>query len=348
MYISTLASHLQLNSSIRSLQSQMMDAQKELSTGRKADLVAALRDRAAEDVDLRNALNDITEFKGTAEVVASRMDTMQAALGGVRGIADQMRNTALTSRDAVSRRYLQEAASTALDRVNSFLNAQVAGRTLFSGIQTDLAPMQAMTIVNAGTGFSPQQAMDQVIANLGPITDAASALAVANGADGVNSIFDDTNSDANLRYSTTFYNGATTGTVTARLDNGYQIDYGLRADDPAFRELQQGLYMLASVPYGSIPDDAYAAWQDEAVRHINNGFQGAIDVSAELGYKQSVVDTAITQHEATLAQLNNQVANLEAADPFETSLRLSQLQMQLEATFSITARMHELSLTKFL
>ena len=99
MYISTLASHLQLNSSIRSLQSQMMDAQKELSTGRKADLVAALRDRAAEDVDLRNALNDITEFKGTTEIVASRMDTMQAALGGVRDIADQMRNTALTSRD---------------------------------------------------------------------------------------------------------------------------------------------------------------------------------------------------------------------------------------------------------
>ena len=348
MYISTLASHLQLNSGIRSLQTQMMEAQKELSTSRKADLVAALRDRAAEDVDLRNALNDVTEFKGTTEVVASRMDTMQAALGGVRDIADQMRNTALTSRDSVSRRYLQEAASTALDRINSFLNAQVAGRTLFSGIQTDLAPMQATTTVNGATGFSPQQAVAQVIANLGPITDAASALAVANGADGINSIFDDTNSDANLRYSGTFYNGASTGTVTARLDNGCQIDYGVRADDPAFRELQQGLYMLASVPFGSIPDDAFAAWQDEAVRHINNGFQGAIDVSAELGYKQSVVSAAMAQHDATIVQLNNQVANLEAADPFQTALRLSQLQTQLEATFSITARMHELSLTKFL
>ena len=63
------------------------------------------------------------------DIVASRMDTMQAALGGVRDIADQMRSTALTSRDAVSRRYLQEAASTALNRINSFLNAEVAGRT---------------------------------------------------------------------------------------------------------------------------------------------------------------------------------------------------------------------------
>ncbi len=348
MYISTLASHLQLNSSIRSLQSQLMDAQKEISTGRKADLVAALRDRAAEDVDLRNALNDVTEFKGTTDIVASRMDTMQAALGGVRDIADQMRSTALTARDSVSRRYLQEAASTALDRINSFLNAEVAGRTLFSGIQTNLAPMQATTAVNATSGLSPQQAVSQVIANLGPITDAASALAVANGPDGISSMFNDTNSNPNLNYSATFYNGASTGSVTARLDNGYQIDYGVRADNPAFRELQQGLSMLASVPYGSVPDDAFAAWQDEAVKHISAGFQGAIDVSAELGFKQSVVADASTRHDATIAQLNNQVANLEAADPYETSLRLSQLQTQLEATFSITARMNELSLTKFL
>jgi flagellar hook-associated protein 3 FlgL len=195
-----------------------------------------------------------------------------------------------------------------------------------------------MTTVNGTTGFSPQQAVDQVIANLGPITDAASALAVANGADSINSVFDDTNSDANLRYSGTFYNGASTGTVTARLDNGYQIDYGVRADDPAFRELQQGLYMLASVPYGSIPDDAYAAWQDEAVRHINNGFQGAIDVSAELGYKQSVVNTAITQHgprssSSTIRSLTRgrrSVPGFVAPGPVADAAG---------ATFSITARM---------
>ena len=346
--VSTLAAHLQLNSSVRSLQRSLMEAQKELSTGRKADLVAALRDRAAEDVDLRNALNEVSEFKSTTRLVASRMDTMQTALSGMRDMAGQMRNTALTSRDAVSREYLQEAAATAIDRVNSFLNAQIAGRTLFAGIQTDTAPMQEANTVNGGTGLSPQQAVNQVIANLGPIADAASALAVANGPDGVGALFDDSNSDPNLRYSTTFYNGAATGATTARLDRGYEIGYGVRADDPAIRELLQGLYMLASVPFGSVPEDAFIAWQDEAVAHINAGFQGVIDLSAELGYKQSVVNDAITQHEAAIVQLNNEVATLEAADPFETALRLSQLQTQLEATFSLTARMSQLSLTKFL
>jgi flagellar hook-associated protein 3 FlgL len=202
--------------------------------------------------------------------------------------------------------------------------------------------------VNGGTGLSPQQAMNQVIANLGPISDAASALAVANGPDGVAELFDDSNSDPNLRYSVTFYNGSTSGTTTARLDRGYEISYGVRADDPAIRELMQGLYMLASVPFNSIPEDAFLAWQDEAVAHINAGFQGVIDLCAELGYKQSVVDKAIKEHEAAIVQLNNEVATLEAAAPFETALRLSQLQTQLEATFSLTARMSELSLTKFL
>jgi flagellar hook-associated protein 3 FlgL len=348
MNVSTLAQHLQLNSSVRTLQHALMEAQRELSSGRKADLVAALRDRAAEAVDLRNALNDVMEFKGTAGLAASRMDTMQTALAGIRDMASDMRNTALTARDSVSRQYLEDAARTAIDRINSFLNAQIAGRTLFAGVETGTPPMQVAGAVNAGTGLSPQQAVDQVIANVGPIADAASALAVANGPDGVDSIFDDSNTDPDLRYTSTFYNGATTGTITTRLDREYEVSYTVRADHPAIRSLLQGLYMLASVPYGSVPEDAFQAWQEEAVTRINAGFQGVIDVSAELGYKQSVVNDAITRHEATIAQLNNQVATLEAADPFETAMRLSQLQTQLEATFSLTARMSQLSLTKFL
>ena len=150
--------------------------------------MAALRDRAPPRTSTCcNALNDVTEFKGTTDIVASRMDTMQAALGRCarhRGADAQYR--AHIARTPVSRRYLREGSVDG-PRSHQFvpLNAQVAGRNLFSGIQTDTAPMQAQTGVNAATGLSPQQAVSQAIANVGPITDAASALAVANGPDGV-------------------------------------------------------------------------------------------------------------------------------------------------------------------
>jgi flagellar hook-associated protein 3 FlgL len=240
---------------------------------------------------------------------------------------------------------MAEMAKSAIQQINALLNTSVGGRFLFSGTATDTSSAQNSDVVNAATGLSPNQAVAQAIAGAGGITDAASAAAAANA---VTTIFDNSNADPNLQFSSTFYNGATTGTVTARLDNDYELDYGIRADDPAIREALQGLYMLAAVPYGSVPDDAFVAWQQEAVGHLLTGTQSLVTLSGNVGYKQSAVTQATARHESTIAQLNTQIANLEAADPYETSMRFSELQNQLDATFSITARLSQLRLTNYL
>ena len=346
--VSSLGSFLQLNGSIRSLQKSLLDGQKELSTGIKADLMAALGSQTTSDVDLRNAYAETTEFKTTTGIVSTRLDTMQTALTGIKDSLDKARTQALTATSPVARQQLQQLAQTTIDQINSLLNTQIDGRYVFAGTQTDTAPIQGQNAVNAATSLSPTQAVAQVIANLGPMTDAASALNVANGTDGISSLFDDSNSNSNLRFTPTVYNGATSGTVTARLDHGYQIDYGLRADDPAIRDALQGLYMLAAVPSGSVPDAAYQAWQSEAVSHLDKGFQGVIGMAANIGFQQGAVADVMTRHDSTLTQLNTQIVNLEQADPYQTAAKLSQLQTQLEATFQVTARMSQLSLTNFL
>jgi flagellar hook-associated protein 3 FlgL len=266
MNISTLTVHLQLNDSIKKLQRQILDTQKEMSSGRKADLMAALRDGAAQAVDLRNTLNEATEFKTQSTLVGSRLDTMQSVITGIKDIVDQARTQSLTATSPVGRQYMSEMAKTAIQQINALLNTNVSGRFLFSGTATDTSSLQNMDAVNAATGVSPTQAVAQAIAGAGGITDAASAVAAANA---VTTIFDNSNADPNLQFSSTFYNGATSGTVTAR-------------------------------------------------------------------------------HESTIAQLNTQIANLEAADPYETSMRFSELQNQLDATFSITARLSQLRLTNYL
>jgi len=348
MNISSLASFLQLNGSIRSLQQALLDGQKELSTGRKADLMADLGNQATADVDLRNAYTETTEYKSTTDLVGTRLDVMQTAISNIKDAIDKARTQALTANSPVTRQQLQSMAKTAIDQINSLLNTQFGGRALFAGVQTDTQAMQGQNTVNPATSLSPTQAVAQIIANLGPMTDAASAVAVANGPDGISSLFDNTNSNPNLQYSSTFYNGATTGTLTARIDRGQEIDYGVRADDPALRESLQGLYMLAAMPSSSVSDDTYTAWQNEALTHLNNGFQGVVNMAGDLGFKQSAVADAATRHTSTLTQLNTQIANLEQADPYETAAKLNQLQTQLEATFQVTARMSQLTLTKFL
>ncbi|HET6220613.1 MAG TPA: hypothetical protein VFE11_00545, partial [Dongiaceae bacterium] len=323
MNIATLTVHLQLSNSIKTLQRQILDTQKEMSSGRKADLMAALRDGAAQAVDLRNTLNEATEFKTQSTLVGSRLDAMQSVITGIKDIVEKARTEALTATSPVGRQYVSEMAKTAIQQINSLLNTGVGGRFLFSGTATDTSPLQGSDVVNPATGVSPNQAVAQVMASLGPITDAASAAAVANG---VTSIFDNSNADPNLQFSSTFYNGATTGTVTARLDRGYELDYGIQADDPAIREAMQGLYMLAAVPYASVPEDAFIAWQDEAVDHLLTGTQALVTLAGNVGYKQAAIAEATARHESTIAQLNTQIANLEAADPYETSMRFSELQ----------------------
>ena len=348
MNISTLAVHMQLNSSINRIQRSLFDAQKEMSSGRKADVMAMVADGAREPINLRTMLAETEEYQSTATLTASRLDSMQRVMSGVNDVVTNARTQALTGRDAVSRRYLEDMANGAIAQVTSLLNTQLAGRSLFAGIRLDTKPLQEANTVNAASGFSPMQAMQQVIAANGPITDAASALNVVTGADGLDAIFGDSHSNGNLNFSSTFYNGATTGTVTARLDHGYDLDYGVRADNQAFRQVLEGIYMLAAVPYGSIPDDAHVAWQDEAVTRINAGFQGIIDTAGDLGFKQQMVQEATDRHEASRGFLNNRVANLEAADPYETAIKFSQLQTQLESSFAITTRLANLTLTKFL
>jgi len=348
MNISTLAMHLQMGSSIRTLQHSLLGAQKEVSTGRKADLMAALADGGTRDVDLRNALEEATEYKSTAGLVGSRLDTMQRVLTGIKDVVIDARNKALTASDQVSRKFLQDMAKTAIQQVNSLLNTNVGGRALFSGIATDARPLQLNDVANTATGLSPDQVIQQVIAAQGPITDAASALAVANGADGIGAVFADAHSNAALRFDTTFYNGADAGTVTARLDRGYDMDYGIRADDPAIREALEGLYMLAGLSSTTVPEDAFVAWQNDALAHLSAGADAVTAVSADLGFKQAQVTEAAARHEATITQLNVEVVNIERVDPFEAATRLTELQFQLEATFATTTRLMRLSLTQYL
>lgn len=346
--ISTSAIFRQLGGNIQSLQRSMLEAQKEVSTGVKSDIIAAFADGGERIVDLRNLRLGIEEMKGGAELVASRLETVQQALAGIRQVTERFRDQVLVASDPISRRYLQDAAQLAIEQVTALLNTQIGGRYLFSGIAVETRPIQGAATVNPATGVSPGQVVAQVIATQGPIVDAASALAVANGPDGIATVFDDTHSNPNFRYASTFYNAATGGAVTAHLEAGLDLDYGARADQPGIRDLLEGLHMLAGLPYATVPDDAYGAWQSAAFGRIAGGLQQVIDLAGEVGSAQQVVAESIERHEAALTQLSTQVVRLEQADPFESATRLSILQTQLEATFSITARISRLSLINYL
>ena len=71
-------------------------------------------------------------------------------------------------------------------------------------------------------------------------------------------------------------------------------------------------------------------------------------MEGRLGAAQKVIADSTTQLSQRNAILNKEVASLEGVDQYEVSTRVNILTTQLEASYSITARISKLNLMNYL
>src|SRR5262249_35884132 len=123
-------------------------------------------------------------------------------------------------------------ATARLKEVVSLLNTQIDGVYLFGGRETNAAPMTNVgDITTVGTPLNTAAALNGGF----PLTTTASGDARYTAIDP-------------LLTGTNFYYTGDTGpaaTLTARVDEGLDVNYGYTGDNPAFKEVLRGLYALA-------------------------------------------------------------------------------------------------------
>ena len=88
---------------------------------------------------------------------------------------------------------------------------------------------------------------------------------------------------------------------------------------------------------------AERGWQQ-----LTSALDQLVEKQGVLGLEEEAVDRAGRQFDTQSTLISSQIVNLEEADPYETSLRLNTLQTQLEASFSVTSRISQLSLVNFM
>jgi flagellar hook-associated protein 3 FlgL len=245
----------------------------------------------------------------------------------------------------ISLRNIQTSAAAALDGVLRQLNVAIAGRYLFGGTAVDQPPMvdgpDPAGVIAAVIGDAAAAAGGQI-----DVGDVPGLLAE------LDAVFDDSHTDATRRYATAFYQGspAAEPDLVGQLDEDGRIAYGLKASELAFRDIVQGLHMLAGVRYGdpAITEAAYRDYATAAAERLQQGLGRLVDLAARTGQNQALV--AANQERLDVAKdlYNRQVVELEGRDPYEAATILTTLEQQLEASYLITARMNELSLTSYL
>ncbi|MBI1776652.1 MAG: hypothetical protein HYR63_15005 [Proteobacteria bacterium] len=378
--VSTLTSNLLVRSQIQSLQSQLDLTQLQITTGLKSNVFSDLQLEARRTLDLTSKKKQIESYQAQIHTALSSMKIMDQSITAVTQIATDMRAEYIQDRNKIDtdptvRALLQEKAKEALAQIQEALNVQYQGRYLFSGRlvttppvvpanSTTFGPTPLSVISNdinvtAGTNYvanGAAAAFNQMVTDLTP-----SAAAYTGVAPNTYPYSGD-----NTAYSNVF---PFTAALTVRADQGFDIGYTVRADDPAMAAVLQGIYTMATtaLPAGAstATTQSYLSLLDAASFRINQGLQGTLTAPAgipttaapalglrsvlgNLAFKESQLTDLDTKHTATITALTQQISSLQDADAAQAITNLQNLQNQLTSTFKVTSSLQSLSLVRFI
>ncbi|MBI3710898.1 MAG: hypothetical protein HY246_24900 [Proteobacteria bacterium] len=345
--VSTAASNDFLRLQIADAQQQIFRAQSQVSSGKKSDVYSGLRSDARRSISLNDAKLGTDTFLDTISTVKIRTDTMQSVMQRVQDIAVEMRDAAIQASNPADLSAQQGSGATKalaqsrLAEVIGLLNTQVEGVFLFSGRNTATAPMTAAgQIGTAGT----------------PLDD----VALLNGGSPLNN----TTASGTTRYAAIvtqlgapgggngpyYYQGESGSSqqLSARIDVGFDLSYGIPGDAAGFRSLLQGIYSLATTDLTPATEAGYRQVASLARDDFATSITQINTDMAGLGVKQATLDDVATRQKAFSGVLQTQIGNIEDVDMPQAISLLTTLQASLQASFQMLSSVKNLTLANYL
>lgn len=349
-FVSTLSLSSTLRSSLLKAQESLIGAQKEVTTGRFADIGLAIGARTGQTVSVRTQYDRIDGIIDTNGLVASRLDASQKALDGMLETAQKFLGTLIGVRSGEkSADVLVTEAKNNLQAVIATGNSSMAGQYIFAGIDTQQKPM---TDYFATPAAANKTAIDAAFAAAPP-----AGFGMVQDAAGVSGITA-TEMTAFLQGAfaaefqdpawTTNWSNASSANVNARISPNEVIEVSTNANEQFMRNLAKVYTMAADLGTRNLNTNAYQALVDEAIDVVNNAVRDLTAAQAQLGSAEARVTTASDRLSIQRDILAKQVSRFEAVDPFEAQTRVSQLTTQIETSYALTARIQNLSILNYM
>jgi flagellar hook-associated protein 3 FlgL len=320
------------NRTTAQIRQQMQTTSQEAVSGLKSDLTKATNGDVGRAHLLQKAQSDITQSQDINSLSAARLNAMSRSVSSAReamnGI-DTRATIALSSGFALNIDPIIKEAEVNINVIMGALNTSLGERNLFSGNQTD-------TITFA----SPDVLMEDIRNLVGTAPDADAALQA------VNDYFDTPGGG----FETRIYQGGERNPPALPLGDGQSIQTGITGKHQAVKDALKGLALMA-VSKDSLPPTDVAGAETlfaAGAKLSGTGNSGLIALEAEIGVFSESIQKVSDKNDSEKAALDVAFQNLFGRDQFEAAAELQQLQTQLEASYTITARLSNLTLTNFL
>jgi flagellar hook-associated protein 3 FlgL len=128
---------------------------------------------------------------------------------------------------------------------------------------------------------------------------------------------------------------------SVRIDEDEILAYGITADDPAFEALGRAIFLMRDAN----GDKTQLA---QALQAVEDAVNRLPDVRSRVGADQIALEGAKGRHTELMDYVEQSIDDLQNVDIAAAMTRFSADQVMLEASFSVTAKLGQISLVNFL
>lgn len=283
------------------LQGQFSQAQLQLSSGFKTDTYQDIPSDATRLLNLETDYERITQQSENLQISLDRAEIMYSALSGMLDSVDKYMQDLSVSLSGLG---LTPPALAETGQVNL---------DRFAGaLNSNLA--DRFLFAGSNTNTAPVD-----LTGFGGQTYTAPGPSVADA---------------------TYYQG-NNYIMTVEATEGFNINYGLTADNPAFEQIIRAFDLVITTPNDT--DTLF-----EAYRLMESGYADIAVLRSSLSQRASTMELQLNSHLEDLNLIDNQIVDIREINAAEVSVNLAQLETQLEASFSVTADLINLSLVDFI
>lgn len=318
-----------LSTAINDLKNESERARVELVTGRISDLTTSLAGEGGEAQLLRKSISDIETLRYTTNHALGRASVTQIELARASEQAASIGSELLDALGFSDQNRISiagEEARRELDSAVSGFNRRYEGRSLFAGDETD-----SVALANVET------ILDDVRAIYSSASDAA------DFENRLDSYFNDPAGG----FTTSIYLGGNGNAPRAEVSNGDLVSYSVKADEQPVRNLLRSLTAIVVAAESNASAERDQTLRTNAELLLSAG-GGIALLSSRVGIAEAQLQNALEGFDTEEAALTRAYNDKTAIDPYEAATRLQQLESQLQASFTLTARISQLSLVNFI
>ncbi len=312
-----------LTAALQSQKAQLTTLSEQLASSKKySDLTDYSASEARSLINLQASATQRQAYISVITTVSTNLSIYDTTLSDLEEIATQAQSLANNNPT-----YSDDVALNVVTQTNSFLksvtvdlNQQINGRYLYSGTRYDTQPSQDLYSLDPATIPDPADV---------PTTDPALPS------------YDHDYVDA----SSTSPEAYTEDRAT--IDSGYVIDYGITSNDTAFQQLVAGLRYLQAA--GNATDETtYKTYISQASTMLASALTSLQTLHTTVANNISTVTSQKEAQKSAISSLTNQVADIQQVDTTQVSVEITTLEALLQASYSATGTILNMSIVNYL